>query len=213
MVKAIIWDMDGVIVDSEDYHHAGEIATFKHFGVEVDEDLNKQYKGTPLREHFQGLREKLDVEVPLDELLDKQNEHIHKMYSEDVELFGDVKDVLFLLKKDYKQALATSSERKLVEVVLERFGLKSAFDEITCGNEVSAGKPDPEIFLKSAEKLGVEASECVVVEDSFNGIKAGKGAGMKMIAHKVSHNKDIDFSLADFLVEDLEEVPNMIKSM
>lgn len=213
MIKAIVWDMDGVIVDSEDHHHAGEIATFKHFGVEVDEDLNKQYKGAPLREHFQGLKEKLNVETPLDELLEKQNEHIHKMYSEDVELFSNVKEVLFQLKRDFKQALATSSERRLAEVVLKRFELGEAFDEVTCGDEIKNGKPEPDIFLKSAEKLQVLPEECVVVEDSLNGMKAGKKAGMKVIAHKVSHNKELDFSLADFVVEDLREISKIVKEV
>lgn len=210
MIKAIIWDMDGVIIDSEDHHHAGEIATFKHFGVEVPEDLNKQYKGAPLREHFQELRDKLKVETPLNELMEKQNEHIYKMYSEDVELFSEVKDVLFQLKKQYVQALATSSERRLVEVVLKRFGLQEAFTAVTCGDEVDRGKPEPDIFLKTAKKLGVLPEECVVIEDAYKGIKAGKAAKMTVIAHKVSHNKDIDFSLADFVVTDLNEVRGIV---
>lgn len=211
MIKAIIWDMDGVIVDSEDHHHEGEIKTFKHFGVEIPEDINKQFKGSPLREHFQTLKDRFNVETTLDDLLNKQNEHIHEMYSEKVELFDGVKDVLPELKKKFKQALATSSERKLVEVVLKRFQIEEAFDEITCGDEVEKGKPAPDIFLKSADKLGIDASECVVIEDSFNGIKAGKAAGMKVIAHKVSHNKDVDFSAADFMVTSIKEVPEVIE--
>jgi HAD superfamily hydrolase (TIGR01509 family) len=213
MVKAIVWDMDVVVVDSEDHHHAGEIATFKHFGVEIPEEINKQYKGTPLREHFQGLKNQFNVETPLEELLDKQNEHIHKMYSEEVELFANVKEVLTELRQNYRQSLATSSERKLVEVILKRFGIQDLFDEVTCGDEVSRGKPDPEIFLKTAEKLNLLPEECVVIEDSFNGIKAGKLAGMKVIAHKVHHNQEVDFSMADYVIGDLKEVSGILERL
>src|SRR3989344_5582529 len=212
MIKAVIWDMDGVIIDSEDHHHEGEIATFKHFGVDVPEEVNKQYKGAPLHEHFKGLKERLNVQTPLNELLEKQNEHIHKMYSEHVELFESVKKVLFELKKKYKQGLSTSSERKLVSIVLNRFGIESAVDAITCGDEVDHGKPAPDIFLRTAQKLGFEPTESVVIEDSLNGIKAGKEAGMVVIAHKAHHNRDIDFSLADFIVEDLREIPKILNS-
>lgn len=212
-IKALIWDMDGVIVDSEHHHHEGEIATFKHFGVDVPEDVNKQYKGSPLHEHFQGLKDRFNVQTPLEELLDKQNAHISKMYSEYVELFSNVKEVLFEFKQKYLQALATSSERKLVNIVLKRFDIEEVFDAVTCGDEVEQGKPAPDIFLKTAEKLGVSPGEAVVIEDSFNGIKAGKAAGMVVIAHKAHHNSEIDFSLADFVVKDLREIPKILTSL
>lgn len=205
--------MDGVIVDSEDHHHEGEIATFKHFGVEVPEEINKQYKGAPLHEHFQGLKERLNVKTPLNELLEKQNEHIHKMYSERVDLFENVKEVLLDLKQKFLQALATSSERKLVDIVLKRFEIESAFDTITCGDEVGHGKPAPDIFLETARKLGVNPSEAVVIEDSLNGIKAGKAAGMLVIAHKAHHNQDIDFSMVDYIVLDLREIPGILEKI
>lgn len=213
MIKAILWDMDGVIVDSEDHHHVGEIATFKHFGVEIPEEENKKYKGTPLREHFQGLKDQFNVETPLEDLLNKQNEHIHNMYSLDVELFDGVREVLLELKKKYKQALATSSIRQLVNVILKRFEIEEVFDTVTCGDEISKGKPDPEIFLKTANKLNILPEECMVVEDSLNGMKAGKAAGMKVIAHKVNHNKELDFSLADFVVEDLRKIPEILEEL
>lgn len=210
MIKAVIWDMDGVVVDSEHHHHEGEIATFKHFGVDVPEEINKQYKGAPLHEHFLGLKKRLNVEASLDELLAKQNEFIQNMYTSKAELFDNVKEVLTGLKKNFRQGLATSTERRFVDVVLKRFELEGIFDEITCGDEVLKGKPEPDIFLKSAEKLNLNPSELVVVEDSINGIKAGKAAGMLVIAHKAHHNSDIDFSLADFVVEDLKEIPKIL---
>lgn len=213
MIKAIIWDMDGVIVDSEDHHHAGEIATFKHFGVDIPEEENKKFKGTPLREHFQSLKEKFNVETPLQDLIEKQNEHIDDMYSDKVELFQNVKEVLVELKQKYSQALATSSERKLVNIILKRFEIEEVFDEVTCGDEVRVGKPNPEIFLKTAEKLNISPEECIVIEDSLNGMKAGKVAGMKVIGHKVWHNKDLDFSIADFVVTDLREVEKIVEEL
>src|SRR5688572_5481058 len=119
-IQAVIWDMDGVIVDSEDHHHKGEIETFKHFGIDIPEEENKKYKGSPLREHFQGLKEQFKVETSLDKLLEKQNEHIEKMYSKYVELFENVEEVLKTLKGNYLQALATSTERRFVDIMIKR---------------------------------------------------------------------------------------------
>lgn len=211
-IKAVIWDMDGVIVDSEHHHHATEIETFKYFGVDVPEEVNRKFKGAPLIEHFKGLKEEFDVSVPLDDLLSKQNEFIKQIFSERADLFENVKKVLLQLKNYYKQGLATSTERKFVDIVLKRFGFEEVFDVITCGDEVKQGKPNPEIFLKAAQKLNLNPPEIVVIEDSMNGFKAAKAAGMLLIAHKAHHNEDLDFSLADFVVEDLREIPGILNS-
>lgn len=156
MIKAIIFDMDGVLVDSEHHHHKSELATFKHFGVELDPTLNRKYKGVPLTQHFSSIVEELNLKISLDDLLKKQNEFLEKVFSREADLFEGVEQVLKELSKKYKIALATSSERKFAKIVLKRFNLEKYFKEVVTASDITKGKPDPEIFLKAANLLGVE---------------------------------------------------------
>ncbi len=205
--------MDGVIVDSEHHHHKTEIATFKHFGINLDPELNRKYKGVPLRKHFSSLVEELKLKTSLDDLLKKQNENLEKVFSINADLFEGVKETLEKLKGKFKIALATSSQKYFVEIVLKRFKIEKYFNILVTADDITKGKPDPEIFLKTARLLEMEPSSCVVVEDSIAGMKAAKRAGMLLIAHKVDHNKDLDFSLADFVIEDLREISKIIKEI
>lgn len=213
MIKAVIFDMDGVLVDSEHHHHKSEIATFKHFGVEIDPNLNRQFKGLPLKKHFSSLIEKLNLDTSLDDLLAKQNQFLEKVFSTEASLFNNVEQVLKELSSKYKIALATSSERRFVKIVLKRFGIAKYFQVVVTANDITKGKPDPEIFLKAANLLGFKPEECVVVEDSSAGMQAAKSAGMTLIAHKVDHNKELDFSKADFIAEQFMQIPQIIEKI
>lgn len=213
MIKAIIFDMDGVLVDSENHHHATEIAAFRHFGIELDPEVNRKYKGVPLKKHFSSLVEELKLKTSLDDLLNKQNENLEKVFSIDANLFEGAIETLQDLSSKYKIALATSSEKVFVEIVLKRFNLEKYFDCLVTADDIKKGKPDPEIFLKAAKLLGLKPNECAVIEDSLAGMKAAKAAGMFLIAHKAHHNRNLDFSLADFVVEDLREIPKILEKI
>lgn len=128
-------------------------------------------------------------------------------------LVPHLKETFEVLKKDYNFGLATSLDKKAAEEVLTRLGIVDYFDERTYGSEVSYGKPDPEIYLTTAEKLGVPPSEVVVVEDSKECFAGIKNAGMKLIARKAGHNLKSDFSLADAVIQDLPEVPMAIEKL
>lgn len=114
--------------------------------------------------------------------------------------------VLGELKGKYAIGLATSSSRDIAEPLMKRLGLWEFFDVGVFGNEVSYGKPDPEIFLLAAEKLGVEVKEVVVVEDSLRGLGGAKAAGMKVVVRRGEHNKEKDFSEADKVLNKLSEI-------
>ena len=156
MIKAVIFDMDGVLVDS------GQITSDGRF---------------PLVQNAKKLVEALAE------------------------------------SGQYLLGLSTSSHRSSAEAVLGREGVMKYLQASTCGNEVKFGKPDPEVFIRTIEKLGVEPGECVVIEDSANGMRGAKAAGALVIARKARHNERQDFSSADAVVEDLLDVLDILKSL
>lgn len=213
MIKAIIWDMDGVIIDSETHYLRLEKEFLGRLGIFVEENILHDYMGTPFSNYFPILAKKYGSSKNKDEAKEEYIKFIKELYAEHVQLTPGLKEVFEDLNKDYKFALATSTVESLASTALERFSLVNFFKVRVHGDDIKNGKPDPEIFLKALSDLGFEKNETVVIEDSLNGMKAGKAAGMKVIGFKASHNKDVDFSIADYVIEDLREIPRIIKSI
>lgn len=213
MVKAIIWDMDGVIIDSETHYLRLEKDFLSRLGIYAEDNILQNYMGTPFANYFPILAKKYGSSKSTDEAKEEYIKFIKELYADHVQLTPGLKEVFKELNKDYKFALATSTVEVLASTALNRFSLVNFFKVRVHGDDIKNGKPDPEIFLKALSDLGFEKDETVVIEDSLNGIKAGKEAGMKVIAFKASHNKDIDFSLADYVITDLREISDIIKSI
>ncbi len=211
MIKAIIWDMDGVLVDSEHHHTKVEIETLKLFGVELTPEIRSKFVGNNKREYFKGLSEYFQKDLPIDEVNRENMKRIEKIFWGEVELMENLKEVLWKLHKNYLQAIATGSPKILAEILTKKFNLEDIFKLIVSGDEVLHAKPDPEIFLTAAQKLGTRPEETVVIEDSPNGFKAAKAAGMLLIAYKAHHNQNHDFSLADYVVTNLSEIPTILE--
>lgn len=213
MVKAVIWDMDGVIIDSENHYLRLEKEFLDRLGIQAEEKILHSFMGTPFSHYFPIMAEKYGSTKSLDEAKEEYQRFIEELYDKHVDLTPGVEEVFEELSEKYKFALATSTTKKLASNVLGRFNLVNFFKVRIHGDEIKNGKPDPEIFMKALSDLGFGKEEAVIIEDSVNGIKAGKGAGMKVIAYKALHNKDIDFSLADFVVEDFREIPGILEKM
>lgn len=213
MIKAIIWDMDGVIIDSETHYIKLEKEFLRRLGIETEDQVLPNYMGTPFSHYFPILAKQYGSTKNIEEAQQEYVDFISELYRKHATLTSGIQEVFEGLSKDYKFALATSSVNKLATIALGRFNLLNFFKVRVHGDEIKKGKPDPEIFLKALSDLGFKKEEVVVIEDSYNGIKAGKAAGMKVIAYKALHNKDIDFSMADFVVEDLREIPKILKEL
>ncbi len=184
-MKAIIFDLDGVICSTDEYHYLAwkELAD----GIEVpfDRSTNGRLRGVSRMESLNIILENYKGKTLSDQekkaLAEKKNaiyrEYLKKMSSED--LTNEVKDTLDeLRKRNYKLAIGSSS--KNTPFILQQIGLGDYFDAVADGNCITHSKPDPEVFLKAAEMLGIAAEECVVVEDAVSGAQAGKAAGMKV---------------------------------
>ncbi len=212
-VCGIIWDLDGVLIDSELLHMQAERETLKGFGIELTTPIAKQYFGVKLTDYFSDIAGRFGPNIPAKDMIQKHLKTLRKYYSEIFPLVPHTIEVLHILKKEYPMGIATSRERELACTVLKRFSLFSFFQTVLYGDDVVKGKPHPEAFIKVAERLKMDASSIAVVEDSISGYIAGQKAGMHVIARKAAHNSDLDFSQADFIVEDLREIPPLLKKI
>ncbi|MFN4223935.1 MAG: beta-phosphoglucomutase [Fervidobacterium nodosum] len=185
-VKACIFDLDGVIVDTAKYHYLAWKRLAHELGFEFTEKDNEQLKGVSRMHSLEILLSvgniKIDDEKKKEELAEKKNnwyvEYISRMTEE--EILPGVKEFLNLLRDNgIKIAIGSASKNTLT--ILERIGLKDFFDVVIDGTKISKAKPDPEVFLKAAQELNIPPEECCVFEDAIAGIEAAKRAGMKVI--------------------------------
>lgn len=180
-MKAVIFDMDGVLIDSEKAHQEAEITTLRQFGIEVTVDDLKPFAGANRDSFKQGISERFGA-IDWNRFYEIKDKMLFNLV-EQVESIPGVVDLLRQIKQaGMKTGLGTSSQRSLMDFVVDRFAFRPLFDELVCTNDITRGKPDPEIFLVCAERLQVDPRDCVVIEDSVNGIKAAKAAGMYSLA-------------------------------
>ena len=182
-MKAFIFDLDGVIVFTDRFHYQAWKKIADQMGIYFDEEINNRLRGVSRMDSLDIILERYEGPALSPEkkeaLAEEKNAFyrslLENMTPADVE--QEVRDTLSeLRRRGYKLSLGSSS--KNAKFILERVGLLDAFDAISDGTNISKSKPDPEVFLKGAEFLGVEPAECVVVEDAFAGIDAAKAGNM-----------------------------------
>jgi len=182
MVQAVIFDMDGLMIDSERITY--EI--YKEELHKIHYEMNEAFYCTLLGQNKDTICEKFLFEygtsLPVNALWDIVHEKIDvRILTEKPLKKGLLELLTFLKEHKYKAAVATSSTRNRVAVILEKLGIAPYMDIIVCGDEVKKSKPEPDIFLKAAENLNIVPSHCLVLEDSEFGLKAASLAGMKAI--------------------------------
>lgn len=202
-MKGYIFDLDGVIVDTAKFHFVAWKKIGEEFGFSLTHELNEQLKGVSRVDSLQKILHWAGVSVSdekFNELATRKNEdylsYVAQMNENDI--LPGVKTFLQKLRSEGKK-IALGSASKNARLILEKTGIISLFDAIVDGNDVTKAKPDPEVFIIAAQKIGVKNEECVVFEDSEAGIQAAKTAGMKAIgigSADVLHQADEVF--ADF---------------
>ena len=210
--KAFIFDMDGVIIDSEKLHSITKVQAIRSFGVNVREsDLNlESYVGRSAKSFFSDVIAKYpelgdDWEV----LAKKKHELYQKILREDATLkpIDGIPELLARLKAGgFKIGLGSSSVMANIQLVLSRFGIMDYFDAIAAGSEVEHAKPAPDVYLLTASRLGIAPEDCTVIEDAGAGVIAAKSAGMRCIAIKNPNSGEQDFSQADMIIDSYEEI-------
>lgn len=198
-MDAIIFDLDGTLLDSEPWHKRAEIEAFKTFGIDITEADLIPYVGTTLPHMLGGIAPELTVE----QFLEVEQPILAGYIETQMETFADAERLVNRLTVPL--ALATSSMRWYVDATSKRFPwLESRFTVRRCQADISKGKPDPEIFLQVCEALGANPTACLVIEDSPNGVAAARAAGCKVVA--VQRHPELDLSAAHEVVGDLDRL-------
>jgi len=211
MIKGVLFDMDGVLVDSESFISLAAILMFKEMGVIVSSEDFKPFTGMGENRYIGGVAEKHGIVVNIE----KVKARTYLIYEELVKgkiypLPGSHEFVAKCRNKGFKLALATSADRIKMEVNLREIGLSAGtFNSIITGLDVENKKPAPDIYIKAAKSIGLEPNECLVVEDAVSGVKAGKAAGCKCLAITTSFDAAA-LSEADWICESLLEVPDEV---
>ena len=209
-IKAVIFDLDGSLVDSMWIWRDIDIEYLGRFGIELPKELQTEIEGKSFSETAVYFKERFDIPDSLEQMKEDWNRMAWDKYMNEVMLKPGADVFLHhCLDKGIKLGLATSNSRQLVEAVAKARGVGKEFDCIMTACEVEKGKPSPDIYLAVADKLGVEPEECLVFEDITPGIMAGKNAGMRVCAveddysmHQIEEKK----ALADYYIRDYYEI-------
>lgn len=207
MIKAVLFDMDGVIAETEHVHVEAEKQTLLKYGVQITEDELHRYTGTTAKQMFMELIAKYKLDTTFEKIFKEKEEIMFKLLEIDTQPVKGVIELISKLKeKHVKLAVASSSHRRLVRYVLRKLEITRLFDSIISAEDVAHGKPNPEIFLMSAKRLKVSPTECLVVEDAKLGVEAAKEAGMKCLGYRNPHSGNQDLSKADIVTDDFSSL-------
>lgn len=203
MRKAVIFDMDGVLIDSQPLHYRVDMAVLHKCGYPAKLETVTPYSGVSNPDRWPKYRATLGLTPEVDQLIAWQVEILMDTFrQEDLTAIEGIPELLSWLKaQGTVTAVASSSSHELIDLVLAKTGIARFFDALVSGEDVKAGKPAPDVFLRAAKKLGVNPEDCVVVEDSPSGILAAKNAGMRCVAYRNPNTCGQDFTHAGLVVD------------
>ncbi|RLF95398.1 hypothetical protein DRN50_03800 [Thermococci archaeon] len=209
MIQAVIFDFDGVLLDTSDQLYQGYKKVFTRLNIDYKKEQFNENYGLKTKEHFKKVLSENNIRISNEELnkLVEERDIFYRGICNNLELLPGARKLLYELKnKNIKLGVASSTSRGNLNFFLPKLGLQDYFDHILAGNEVTRGKPHPEIYLTICDHLNIKPSYCVGIEDTDKGINALKSANMKAVAVTLTNRKKYDFSKADLIVRSLEEL-------
>jgi beta-phosphoglucomutase family hydrolase len=205
-LEAVLWDLDGVIADTGEYHYRAWQYVFREKGVTFSKEDFMRHFG---QRHDTIIRFALGDGLSTEEfeaVTEKKQREYRRIVAENIKaLPGAIELIRSLNENNIKTAIASSAPMENIKIIIKGLKIEDCFQAIASGLEVDEGKPSPQIFLLAADKLGVEPGNCVVMEDAIAGVAAAKTAGMKCLAVTNSHPVD-RLEKADVIVDSLEKV-------
>lgn len=205
MPSAVIFDMDGVLLDSEPLHYEAVRVILAEQGVDFPLEDYFRYLGTTLTSTWDDLCERYPITMRFEDFEARYNADVLAQYQAGAPLIRGARELVAELRvAAIPIAVASSSHRMWVEAALSGAGLREHFEHTTAGDEVSNGKPSPEIYLKAAEQLGLDPADCIAVEDAPAGVESAVAAGMKVVLVRSDLTNDLDLT-SNWQVDDLTQ--------
>lgn len=208
-IKAVIFDMDGLMIDSEPIQSKSFEIVLKEYGIKPKYQKNGlvQIIGVRAGDNWGILKKKHKISETVEVLIEKKQKAYIELLTENIKPTKGLIYLLKLLKKhNIRMGIASSSSLEHIMLVIKSLDITDYFDEIISGHDVVKGKPDPEIFLKTAENLQVLPNQCIVLEDAESGVQAAHAAGMRVIAVPTYHTSSHNFEKADIIAKSLLDV-------
>jgi beta-phosphoglucomutase len=212
-IKAVIFDMDGVLVNSEPHHVIIEQKLFASVNLKISKEEHRTYLGKSPEQMWDEVLRKHNIPYKSKELAEKNTEEILRYFSEitEIEPEAGIRELLDQLQeKGIPVAIASSSGIKTIDLILNITGLSKYFPHKASSETVGKSKPEPDVYLHAAKLLSVKPEECIVIEDSPNGIKAAKAAKMVCVAYTGSTGEDTDKNLADETIDHFNQLPTIL---
>jgi HAD superfamily hydrolase (TIGR01509 family) len=216
MLSAIIFDLDGVLADSEPWWSEIDAKLLVEHGVTYRGEYHQNVVGVSYRLAVEFYKKAFGLSVPTEEMMRRRGEIATEFFADRVDLFPNVKEVLGKLRQlKLHLAVATSSVSASARPFLDRHQLTGFFEVIVTGEEVKDGKPAPDIYLFAADKLGIRIDACLVVEDALPGVAAAKAANMRVAA--IPDTRFVDAAAyekeADYVLGSLNELPQLVREL
>ena len=209
MIRTVIFDMDGVIIDTEPIHHHAFFTLFAELGIPVTETEYATFLGRSTRNVFQRLKAEYNLPQEVESLLMRKRELFNKAFDEDasLDLLPGVRTLIEDLRRhDVQLVVASSASKATIARVFQRFGLGPYFSHIVSGEDFVESKPNPAIFVQAAAVANTSNKNCIVIEDAANGVAAAKAAGIYCIAYASPHSAGQDLHQADRVIQDFAEL-------
>lgn len=214
MIKAIIFDMDGVLYDSQPIHFRSERKTVAHFGGRITDAELTTYLGWNEKAFWEDVIRRCGLKTSVEEIERYERPLVEGMMEREIKRDKKLIGLLTSLRKmGLKLAVASSSNGHLVRLVLRKLGADGHFDTVVAGEDVERSKPEPDIFLAAAKRIGIEPGDCIVVEDAPAGLEAAWRGGMHPVALRGKVNGRLDLTRSEREIAELPELIRILEEM
>lgn len=213
MIRALIFDMDGLMIDSERLYFQAERDIAALFNTTVPDQTLWKMMGTKPIEGLAIFVRDLNLPLSPEQALEMRNAVMREKLKTDLEALPGLFHILDTFSGRLKLAVCTGAQAEFLDIVIDQLGIRDKFNVLQSSDGIERGKPEPDIYIKTCERLDIPPQNCIVLEDSANGVLAGKRAGCYVIAVPSEYTKLQDFRSADFSAPDLFQAEHHIQTM